>query len=103
MAGGAELLRLLEPAVRPGGLQGPSRTPVAPLESRSFDSLLAEAAKDGGASSGTNGPDGLADNETKPHAASAASHLASLSGVDRIENAGVLEAIAGKASTSGGA
>lgn len=39
------LLRMLEPAVRPGNLPGPgqARTPVAPVEQQDFESLLAQA------------------------------------------------------------
>ncbi len=34
---------MLEPAVRPGGLPVPAKTPTQPIEARSFDSLLEEA------------------------------------------------------------
>ena len=44
MDSGADLLRLLAPAVRPGGLPGPVKKPPAgPIEERSFESLLEEA------------------------------------------------------------
>lgn len=40
-----DLLRLLEPTVRPGNVPGVSRGPVAPFEFRSFESLLDEAQR----------------------------------------------------------
>jgi len=43
MGNESELLRMLEPAVRPGGLPGPGRPGRVPIESRDFDSLLQEA------------------------------------------------------------
>lgn len=46
MSGGADLLRMLEPAVRPAKATpcaAAPRQPVAPIEARSFDSLLQEA------------------------------------------------------------
>lgn len=43
MASGAELLRMLEPAVRPGNLPALQRPAAQPLEARSFDELLSEA------------------------------------------------------------
>ena len=50
MGNEAELLRMLEPAVRPGGLPGPLQKPSVPIESRSFESLLDEARQDSKAS-----------------------------------------------------
>lgn len=96
MAGGGELLRLLEPAVRPGGVQGPARTPVVPFESRSFEALLADAAREQSSLNvETTGGVALGSESRSPSGAAGA-HLAGLSGVDRIENAGVLEAMAGR-------
>ena len=43
MANEVELLRLLEPAVRPGGLPAPIQSEKTPLELRSFEALLEEA------------------------------------------------------------
>jgi hypothetical protein len=40
-----DLLRLLEPTVRPGNVPGVVRGPVAPFEFRSFESLLEEAQR----------------------------------------------------------
>jgi len=46
MAGEAELLRRLEPAVRPMGSPAPSVRPTKPVEQRSFEELLAGEAQD---------------------------------------------------------
>ena len=43
MSNEADLLRMLEPAVRPGGLPAPAPQQRAPIESRDFESLLDEA------------------------------------------------------------
>jgi Ca-activated chloride channel family protein len=43
MANGVDLLRLLEPAVRPGGGLSSPAMPRQPIESRSFDSLKLES------------------------------------------------------------
>lgn len=45
MAYEAELLRRLEPAVRPAGAPAPNRPPTAPIEQQSFDQLLDDAAQ----------------------------------------------------------
>lgn len=39
---GHMLLRMLEPAVRPGGVDGPARAPVRPFEQQSFEELLSQ-------------------------------------------------------------
>ncbi len=44
MSQGAELLRALEPPVRPAGSPAPSVKPASPIERRSFDELLRDAA-----------------------------------------------------------
>ncbi len=72
-----QLLRMLEPAVRPGGASqvAPDRADPAPFESRPFDQLLQEAQKQ------TASPDDT-DAEhpaTRP--------LADLADITRIENA----------------
>jgi hypothetical protein len=41
----ANLLRLLEPAVRPAGAPGPAARPTGPVESATFDQLLRDAAR----------------------------------------------------------
>jgi len=43
LANELELLRMLEPAVRPDGVSRPTPRRDVPIESRSFDSLLQEA------------------------------------------------------------
>jgi len=47
----SQLLKLLEPTVRPMGIAAPARTPRLPIEGQSFDDLLAQASK-GAMSSG---------------------------------------------------
>lgn len=44
MAGESQLLRMLEPAVRPAGAPAPHRPPQAPIERQSFEQLLRDAA-----------------------------------------------------------
>lgn len=92
-----DLLRMLEPAVRP--VQGGARvtTGATPIESKSFESLLGEAqaaakemieAVDGAVGAG---PDG-----TPPVAETVESKLiARLSGVDHVENPAVLRFTSG--------
>ncbi len=43
MSDGSELLRMLEPAVRPMGAPGRTHAPQSPMEQRGFDQLLREA------------------------------------------------------------
>ena len=85
MASGIDLLRLLEPAVRPDGLQGSRCAPKEPFESRSFESLLEEAQSQAqvqarSAESATN--------KTK-----AIDPLGPLARVDGIDNAALLKII----------
>jgi hypothetical protein len=80
MANEGELLRRLEPAVRPGNLPAPKREATQPFEARSFESILDEART-------MNVDDIEQDNVTKP-----TSGL--LSGLDRIENASLHELMA---------
>lgn len=47
----SQLLKLLEPAVRPAGIAAPTARPRAPIEGQTFDDLLAQASK-GAISSG---------------------------------------------------
>ena len=83
MSNAIELLRMLEPAVRPGGIPGPARTGSEPIESRSFDSLLEEAK-----AAATSG-ESLEKANTPP----TADPLKSLAGVDLIDNAALLRLI----------
>lgn len=85
MSTGVDLLRLLEPAVRPGGLQGTSAVPVQPIEARSFDSILEEAKIATEARPATEAASGY---ETK-----AADPLKALARVDLIDNAALLKFI----------
>ncbi len=90
MSNEADLLRMLEPAVRPGGLPGPVQRHRVPFESRSFESLLEEAQK----VSDDDPPDNQAGNT--PTAMVASSHpdhaglMRQLSHVGRIENGSLL-------------
>ena len=76
MASGLDLLRMLEPAVRPIGTPARPVQPTAPIEQRPFDQLLAEAQRTQG------DPAADIDNVEPP----SASPLAALSGVSHIEN-----------------
>ncbi|MFP4145472.1 MAG: hypothetical protein ACLFV3_10050 [Phycisphaeraceae bacterium] len=77
MADAAELLRLLEPLVRPVDGGGSSRAPKLPVEQQSFDSLLAEAS--------TPGQD-AADGEAADAEPDRPDPLGPLARVDAIEN-----------------
>jgi hypothetical protein len=83
MSNAVQLLSMLEPAVRPGGLPGPTRAGVEPIESRSFESLLDEAKAKPTAG------------ETAAPAKVAADPLRALSRVDLIDNAALLRIIGG--------
>jgi flagellar operon protein len=50
MSGESELLRRLEPTVRPAGAPAPRVQPTKPVEQRSFEELLVQAAGAAGAS-----------------------------------------------------
>lgn len=73
---------MLEPAVRPGGLPGPSRASAAPIESRSFESLL-EEAKAGAMDAGV----------AATAEAAGEDPLRALSRIDLIDNAALLRII----------
>jgi len=84
----SDLLRLLEPAVRPatGGVSG--RSGRAPFESRSFEQLLAEASQS--ETEGGSEPGASAGTKRDP-----TSRLAEMGS---IENAGVRALLSGRAS-----
>lgn len=99
-----DLLRMLEPAVRPGNLLAPLRVPRLPIEERSFESLLAEARQfaveqpapmessgDSGNVLNASGAsrDAEADRlrESAAGSLAASSALKSLLGVDRVQSA----------------
>lgn len=86
MSNGVDLLRLLEPAVRPGGLAGGKALPTQPIESRSFESLLEEAKAAGLPQQAVN----------EPNRASAVDPLKPLARVDLIDNAALLRMIGGE-------
>jgi hypothetical protein len=94
MSQGVDLLRLLEPAVRPGGLPGAAKAPTPPMEQRDFEALLAEAQQDqaGAASEAPASDDGGAAHAAAPKAAP----LAPLGQIDRIENRSLRALIGGK-------
>ena len=89
---GVELLRMLEPAVRPGGLPGPQRTGQTPIETRSFESLLEEARS---------ATTPVGDEETTGKKA-VNDPLRALSRVDLIDNAALLRIIGGRTSAGSG-
>jgi hypothetical protein len=87
MTSSADLLRMLEPAVRPVSAPGAAsaRAGAAPLEQRSFESLLAAAAAPGSAGSAA--------------AAPRATPLAPLAGIDHIENGSLRSLVAAPGQT----
>jgi hypothetical protein len=101
------LLRLLEPAVRPGGLSGPSKAPTEPIEQRSFESLLEEARSLNvtGNVAGAAEPDLLEGSQEKPPespeppespAKKPAGLIGQLAQFDRIDNPSLRRLIAGE-------
>ncbi len=91
---GHMLLKMLEPAIRPGGLGGVERPPNRPLEQQSFEELLSqrmtpEAETDD--TPGRSSQDAAADASTKQ------GPLGQLARVDQIENASLRDLIARQA------
>ena len=84
MNDGANLLRLLEPVVRPGNVPSPSCREHPPIESRDFESLLSEAQQNENVDS-TNTTGG-----TAPAKAPDSQLLGKLSSVDQIANPDLL-------------
>ncbi|MCX5661144.1 MAG: hypothetical protein NTW19_15770 [Planctomycetota bacterium] len=102
MSDGASLLRMLEPAVRPGGSTGPTAKPSTPFESRPFESLLEEAQSLAAKSAPGMGPGTgkEAGADVNPEAGlKPAGHapLQQLAQLDRIENPALLKLISGEA------
>ena len=98
MADGAQLLRLLDPIVRPDGRMGQVRAPqdtALPIESRSFDSLLQEARAM--ATDGFNGlhPGEVGDVHSGEATPKEPGLLKPLGQVERIENASLLRIVTG--------
>ncbi len=77
MSDAAQLLRMLEPAVRPAGVGAPSLSKsTPPIEQRSFDALLTEAKQ----------ADAAAGEDTAQRAGQGSAPLNDLVGVESIEN-----------------
>ena len=97
-----DLLRMLEPAVRPGGLPGPTQQQRVPIESRDFESLLEEARK-----MNTDAPNEPVDRHVVPggEATTAPQHeglMQQLAGVNHIENGSLRHLLTGAEPTSDG-
>jgi hypothetical protein len=90
MTSSAELLRMLEPAVRPVSVPGAAtaRPGSVPIEQRSFESLLADATGSGG--------DAGAGDESGPAPAAPTAPGSPLAGIDRIENSALRDIIAAR-------
>lgn len=88
MSDSAQLLRMLEPAVRPVDVSrgGASRPGAEPFESRSFEALLGEA-RDGGGMDATGPRQDAAAGEKVAEATGKVDALGPLSGLGTIENA----------------
>lgn len=84
----SDLLRMLEPAVRPGGLTASPRPTSRPIEDKDFESLLAEA---------TAGRTAESQPPPQDQPARGPDPLRSLAGTDRIENASLRQLVAGAA------
>lgn len=87
----ANLLRLLEPAVRPGNLPRSAQPTSTPIETRSFDSILEEAQHLGEA------PGATPASESEGASAAPkkqAGPLAGLGNIDCVENAGLRDLLA---------
>ncbi len=97
-----DLLRMLEPAVRPVGLPGPAVQPREPLESRSFESLLEEARATGSGDTAGAGTAGEVTQEAEgsqgvaePRRPAPAGWVGRLGSLDRIENGSLRRLIGG--------
>ena len=84
-----DLLKMLEPAVRPVGPAPTRSAGTAPLETRSFESLL-EEAQAAAAPETAQGVDASAEPKGKK-----VDPLAALGGLDRIENESLLRIVNG--------
>jgi len=76
------LLQLLEPAVRPGNVPGPSRAPKLPVERQSFEQMLSDAATEPA--------------DDAEQAAGKSARPSALPGLDRVENTSVTKLIAAR-------
>lgn len=101
-----DLLRMLEPPVRPGNL-APPRQPQLPLEQRDFESLLEEARRLGLqvaqvlAMAAASDPSAVSQKSGDPQSSAAASAgtrpLDPLAALDRIENPAVRQLVIARA------
>lgn len=99
MSNEAELLRMLEPAVRPGGLPVPSHGRRVPIESRSFESLLEEVQGMAGSANAGHPADGGSPTSGVARGVTQAL-IAQLAQVDRIENDSMRRAFGDRPSTA---
>jgi len=86
-----QLLRMLEPAVRPGGLPSSAHRITSPIESQSFDSLLAHAQQE--KTQNDDQEEGSDASSTTPVKDLPNRVLGSLTGLDRVDNASLRELI----------
>lgn len=98
MGDGTNLLRMLEPAVRPGSASGPTARPTAPIESRAFESLLEEARASAAREETQAGDAGSAERGPASDGSGSGAHapMRQLAQLDRIENPGVFRLIGGE-------
>ena len=84
MSNEVDLLRMLEPAVRPGGLPAGTQKPRVPIEARSFDTLLEEARhmNESDSASQETGVSQAAGNPAKPGQAGLMGRLAQFGGIE---------------------
>ena len=88
---------MLEPAVRPGGLPGPTQQPHVPIESRNFESLLDEARSMNIDSQQAR--DATAQSTGSQIAAGKVGLMGQLASVDRIENSSLRHLLKGASVT----
>lgn len=89
-----DLLRLLEPVVRPGNLPAPSRAAAAPVEEQSFAILLEGARERASTRAGSAQEAIAAPSNSHESAAPSFNPLAILAGPDRIENSALRSLLA---------
>ena len=93
MSNGVDLLRMLMPAVSPVPTHNAPRAEAMPIESRSFDSLLAEANQSGSIAQ----PDGAAETEAsnETEQTNPENTLPGLTGIGSIHNASLRRIVSG--------
>lgn len=96
MSNGGDLLRMLMPAVSPVPTQSaPSRDARQPIESQSFDSLLAEARQNGSVTQPEGAAEAVAPNETEQ--TKSENIMPGLTGIGSIHNASLRRIVSGDA------